>query len=405
MRIGYLLQSPKLDLSRPSGPQIHVTRIVDGLRARGHHVRLIQQTAEGVRWSDGDGWHDQPFPTRWRPRLRLVERPVRLLQTLLPIPYFNYFDSLRFADLADGLLADCDLLYERYEFMAWGGSLLSQRRNLPHLLEVNGSHFDELALTDQAPRGLQRHVSRWISRRTFDRASHVLPSGTGWQRRLTEIGLLRNPNTTVVWPGTDPDLFRPKMADTRPRSGAPTITFLGNFDAWQGVGWLLDAFDQLQHDVPDARLLLIGSGRLWEQYREQIADLPYRDQITLTGRLPQPDVAAALAESDIAVQLYTDWFEFAGMKLFDYMASGSAVVVAVPNGEHDLIEDGVNGVLIGDSDSDELPKVLLQLAQQPDYCAELGRAARATILNHHSWDHRVATVESLAQQHLTQSHA
>ncbi len=403
LRIGYLIQSPGLDLSRPSGPQIHVTRIVDGLRARGHAVRTVQAVTGGVQWSDDcRSWTFVPYPSRWRPTLRLLERPIRLAQTLIPrLPYFNYFDSLRFTDLARTLLSDVDLLFERYEFMSSGGTLLSHQLGVPLLLEVNGSHFDELEHTAVAPHGIQRSVSRWLTRRTFAKATKVLPSGYGWQQRLMEIGLLDFRNCEVVWPGTDFELFsqqrdnvalREKYAVTQ----KVVITFVGGFDVWQGLPGLIEAFSRLQAENPAVTLLLIGDGPLKSELQKQIEDKQLAAHIHFLGRLKQDRTAEVLAITDIAVQLYSQRAEFVGMKLFDYMASGTAVIVTAPHKKHDLIQDGSTGLVIEPDNVEQLTAALFCLADNPILCTDMGNAARHVIAQNHTWDHRVTKIEQLA---------
>ena len=402
LSIGYLLQTTGLDLSRPSGPQVHVVRIVRGLQERGHQVRLVQLADRGIRWSDNlEDWHSVPYPSRWRPLMRAVERPIRLAQTLVPrLPYLNYFDSLRFADAARAVLDDVDVLYERYNFMSYGGVLLSRMLSVPLLLEVNGHPFDETRIQGRAFSWSQRMVSIGITRWTLQHATVVLPSGYGWKRRLVETGLLSHDRVHVVWPGVDYDLFAADqdtaaLRDRWSLHGARVIVFTGSFDPWQGLSTLIHAFARVSQDCHDVVLVLAGDGFMRDEIERLTMELGCSAHVLFLGRIPQEEVADLLAIADIGVLCIENHAEFVRMKLFDYMASGLATVVTAPQRRHELVVDDETGLVVEPGDVDALTQALLRLLGDGDLRRRLGNRARKEASGH-TWAHRVAEIERVA---------
>ena len=381
-----------------------MSRVVQGLRVRGHHVRTVRLAEQGVAWSDDLAeWTPVRSPKRWRPYLRAIERPVRLGQTLMPfLPYFNFFDSLRFADASHALLAGVDVLYERHSFMAYGGLLLSRQMKIPLLLEVNGHPFDELEHTTPKPlSALQDRVSRSITRCTLACATWVLPSGHGWENRLVETGLLSRHRSHVIWPGTDFALFSQErdIQATRARWGfgeGPVICFVGGFDAWQGLVSLINAFAQVRQHAPRTLLALVGSGVMMQEMRVLAEELGCARQVRFLGKLSQEEVAEVLALADIGVTLYERRAEFVGMKLFDYMASGTAIIVTSPRRPHDLIVHGEAGLVIDPGSTEQLVEALRRLLADPGLRSRLGQAAREEARQRHTWAHRVFEIEELA---------
>lgn len=403
--IGYLVQNRDLDLRTPSGPQIHILKIIEGLEQIGHRIRLVRLTTRGIgiEYSDNrQDWFPVPLATRWRPAFRLIERPIRYLQTLFPaIPYANFFDSLRFADAAFSALNGVDVLYERYSFMAYGGVLLSRRTGIPLILEVNGHPFDEMSIGTGPPMSkVQRAVSTWLTRFTMSECSLVLPSGFGWEKRLIETGLLKPGHSQVIWPGAELERFSASEHDgttqhRTPASG-PTIAYLGSFQPWQGLGTLIDAFAVVLQRYPDAQLLLIGDGSLYHELVTRAEDLGCSSHISFKGMLPQDKALAVVKEADIVVQLYERRAEYVGMKLFDYLAAGKPVVVTAPSRRHDLIRDQETGLVILPGDSHQLADALTRLIADDTLRRRLGQKASRLVQAHHTWSHRAKEVESCA---------
>lgn len=403
MFFGYLLQTKDMDLTRPSGPQVHVVRIVQGLAKRGHRVRLVQMIEEGIRWTDDlEQWNTESFPRRWRLTLRAIERPIRLAQTMLPfLPYWNYFDSLRFADAARQVLEDVDILYERYSFMGYGGILLSQMLQTPLMLEVNGHPFDESAIYGHTFSWQQRRVSFRIARWTMAQASVVLPSGYGWERRYRATGLLSHDRVRVVWPGVDADLFagRHTSEGFRERWRLPharIVAFAGGFEPWQGLDTIVQAFAAVSRQCCDVILVLAGDGPLRHGIEAQTEDLGCRSRVFFLGRLPQQEVASLLGLADVGLLCMQNRAEFVGMKLFDYMASGLPSVVTAPERKHDLIVDGETGLVVEPGDAEGLAQALLRLLNDENLRTRLGAAAHTCALEKHSWAHRAAEIEVIA---------
>jgi len=66
------------------------------------------------------------------------------------------------------------------------------------------------------------------------------------------------------------------------------------------------------------------------------------------------------------------------MKLFEYMARGKAIIASDLPGIRDVVEDGLNALLVPPEDLDAWQRAVRQLADDPELRIALGRAARDT---------------------------
>jgi hypothetical protein len=124
------MQAGAPDLRRQplNGPATHVRQVCKELRNCGHQVSLLAMWEGEQIWKTEDFEIYEPVSTG-----RLgdgspypVERVVRRVQHELRLPYAALFESVRFAQACRQELAECDLLYERFGWVGYGGGLAAR---------------------------------------------------------------------------------------------------------------------------------------------------------------------------------------------------------------------------------------------------------------------------------------
>ena len=139
------------------------------------------------------------------------------------------------------------------------------------------------------------------------------------------------------------------------------------------VDLVLRALDLLRDDHPNLQLLVIGDYQSQLQRLGELADsLQLSDRVRFLGE--RHDVPDLLAVSDLAV-LASDR-EGAPLAILEYMAAGCAIVASRVGGIPNMIEDGVEGLLVQPGDPELLARSIAELAASPTRRAELGSAAR-----------------------------
>lgn len=138
---------------------------------------------------------------------------------------------------------------------------------------------------------------------------------------------------------------------------------------------LIDAFAMLVPDHPDWRLHLYGKGRLRTDLVEQIERLGLGRQVQLMGFSDQFE--ARLAEA--AVCALSSQYEGLPLVLLEAMSKGVPMVsFDCPEGPRQLIEHGVNGLLVDDGDVDALTVALAQVMDDDALRLRLGAGALAS---------------------------
>jgi glycosyltransferase involved in cell wall biosynthesis len=191
------------------------------------------------------------------------------------------------------------------------------------------------------------------------------------------------PGTRVIPNGVDIIRFQPLASGLINEEWTKTVVCVSQLRYEKGTDVLLQAWNLVQKQIPEARLILVGSGPLQPQ-QEILADaLNIRQSVEFAGL--QSDVPAQFHRGMIAA-LPSRW-EGMPNALLEAMASGCACVATRVSGSEDLIQDGINGLLVTPEDYSGLAEALLTLLKDPTLAKKYGAAARASIEQHYTLEH------------------
>jgi glycosyltransferase involved in cell wall biosynthesis len=150
-------------------------------------------------------------------------------------------------------------------------------------------------------------------------------------------------------------------------------------EAYKNIEGLAAAWRRVAVALPEARLVMIGTGRQRQIVDDLIRDVP--DQVEYHEQLPPAGVAAKLDEATLLV--LPSWPEGLGRVVIEAFARGRTVVATDAGGIPDLVEDGVEGVLIPRADTDALVAELVRVLSDTELATRLGEAAHGRYLDWH----------------------
>ena len=221
------------------------------------------------------------------------------------------------------------------------------------------------------------------------RAAHrVVANSTAAAGMLEDEGV---PAAKVMVISNGIDLDRFTRAAPAPPTGRTIIATVANLRPGKGHDVLLRAFAAVASQVPDARLRLVGSGVLRAPLERLAADLGVARSIEFLGHCE--NVQDVLSASHLYA--FPSWTEAFPNGLIEGMAAGLPVVASGTGGMVELVEHGVNGLLVPPGDADALATALLALMRTPDLADRLGSAARSTIETRYSFDRMIREFDRL----------
>lgn len=160
----------------------------------------------------------------------------------------------------------------------------------------------------------------------------------------------------------------PKRKD---RKGPIRVLAVGRLSPEKGHLGLLEAFARAAAGI-EAELRIVGGGPLRDEIARRIEQLGLGGRCTLTGQLPNDEVLALLADSDVFV--LPSFMEGLPVVLMEAMAAEVPVIAPWVAGIPELVTDGENGRLYRVGDFDHLATRLRELLEDAGARLRMGRA-------------------------------
>lgn len=174
---------------------------------------------------------------------------------------------------------------------------------------------------------------------------------------------------------------RTRVEQIRERFGTPLLLFVGRLVYYKGLKFLVAALSLL----PGVRLVMIGSGPLSAELRDQIASLGLEERISIIPPVPEEELHAFYEACDIFVFPSTEKSETYGLVQIEAMACGKPVVSTNLNtGVTYLNQDGITGLIVPPCNSSALADAIQKLVDDKNLRASLGNSARNRALREFS---------------------
>ncbi len=209
--------------------------------------------------------------------------------------------------------------------------------------------------------------------------------------------------------GSDPDLFRPDLVPVRRierNQSLLNVVWIGSAElAWHNFELMREAAEilWLQAAAQQATATQIAFHVIGQQFRG-IGAMP--PNIHYYGADDYQAIPHWLAAMDVGLCLYhpgpADYNS--PLKLFDYMASGLAVVATPQPQVCEVFERlGQPELLVGPDDPAALAGILLRLAADRERVRSLGQAGRQLVISYYNWNRAVKDTFDAMQALLAQS--
>lgn len=182
----------------------------------------------------------------------------------------------------------------------------------------------------------------------------------------------------------------------------PLIGLIGRIDWWKGHEYFLEAIACAARKFPDLKGVIIGEfekeGAVninWkhaQKVKSLVKSLGIEDKIIFTGF--RSDVSRLMSGLDVVVHASSEPEPF-GLVVIEGMAAGKPVVATAAGGVLDIIEDGVNGLLVPCKDSKAMARAIIKILSDRDKAEQIGNAARQRIFEKFTVQHQVTSVQNL----------
>jgi glycosyltransferase involved in cell wall biosynthesis len=162
----------------------------------------------------------------------------------------------------------------------------------------------------------------------------------------------------------------------KPLPERPAVAWVGVLERYKDPQMLAQAWRTVAARVPDARLVMVGRGPLSRIPEALASELP--DQARAEPWLEPPAIARLLDESTLLALSSADGAEGVPRVIMEAFTRGRPVVTTSVGGVPDVVESGVNGLLVEPGDTEGMATALEQVLADRELAGRLADGARST---------------------------
>lgn len=359
---------------------------------RGHRVTII---ASPISYLTGQSRLPQ---NRWRQ----VESPLPGITILRSYTYAAFhrsfvhrvfsFLSFMLSSFINGLsVGQVDLVWGTSPpiFQAVTAWLLARLKGASFLLEIRDLWPEFAIAVGVLKNPLLVRLSLWLEGFLYRRADRLLVNSPGFIAHVTARGARW---VELVPNGADPAMFDPTLKGEEFRAEHQLkdkfiVLYAGAHGLSNDLGVVLAAA-QLLRDNPAVCFVLIGAGKEKAALMAQAQTLGITN-VRFLPPVPKQAMKQALAAADacLAILKPLDWYKTTyPNKVFDYMAAGRPVLLAIDGVIRSVVQDAAAGLFVPPGDPAALAAAVRQLAADPAASRQMGQAGRACVENNFARD-------------------
>jgi glycosyltransferase involved in cell wall biosynthesis len=260
-------------------------------------------------------------------------------------------------------------------------------RIICHIRDINYSKFTSLLI-----------------RYSYSRIEFISVSMATKQEVINSLGV-PDSQIGIIYDGEDTEIYHPNIQssifDTEfaAYKHRLKIGIIGRIIEWKRHIDVIEAAKMLMERI-DLHIFIVGElwgdpdADFWKKLQSRILILGLSNRLTFTGfRENIPEIMAGL--DIIIVPSENEPF---GMVTIQSMAMGKPVIGTLSGGTTEIIQDGINGLLVPVKCPEALAHAIETLAYNKEYAAYLGHCARNRVIEAFSLENYVQQIQKLYLQ-------
>ncbi len=344
---------------RTGGITRYVLNLSCGLKKRGHKVFVAASSDESRKILDDNG-------------ISFLKLSLKTKSILSPRIFSAFLGLKKIIEQED-----INIIHAQTRVTQFLAFVLSKAVNKPYISTFHGFYRPH-AVRKLVPclGDLTIAVSRAVGRHVVDDFN------------------LNAENLRVIYNAISPDGTNSANAEYSRFKGNPTLSIVARLSAEKGHGLLFSAFKRLIKQYPQARLLVVGSGKQEQELKDWVRRENLAEQIIFLGNVS--NLPALFRITDISVLPSTQ--EGLGFSILEAQISNVPVVASRVGGIVEVIEDKQTGILFSPGETDSLYEGIKMLIEDEHLRLNIIANAQKQIKQKFTLDTMAVEVEEVYKQ-------
>lgn len=379
MKIGVITSAYPDYEDDPHGIFVH--RLMKEIAKKGHEVHVLAPYTGGETEYTLEGVHVERFHYFYPRRFEKLSGRAGMIDNVkegflvkiqvLTFLFFNLIHSIL-------KLRKMDVVHVQWPIPnGLGAIFLKKIYGIPY---INTIHGEEVHLS-------KRYHLLFALRWLVNNSSKTITNSTATRKFCLEAGL-DGDKIEVIPFGVDTDFFRP--LDVYKDETIFQILSVGYLIERKGFEYLIRAMPLVLEKHKQARLKIVGSGPLESKLKELIYELDLGDEVEILKNVSDEELLMMYNSSDLFVlpsivdsQGNTEGL---GVVLLEAMACGLPVIGSDVGGIYDIIQNDLNGLLVGEKEINEISDAIIKFIIDREVRKKFSYAAYHQIKEKFTWN-------------------
>lgn len=205
--------------------------------------------------------------------------------------------------------------------------------------------------------------------------------------------LTKKPIAVIPLSGVDADFFHKVNTDdfveTHGLKDKLIFSFAGAIGYRKGIHNIIRAFKKILPALPNAHLVIAGTGEYEKEILELITELNLESSITRIPWLSPAELRKLLSVSHIFLypsMSYGGWEEQFGYSMAEASLMELPIISTQSGSVEDVVVDGETGLLVKPGDAGELEEAMLKLGSDEALREKMGQAGRKYVVGNFTYN-------------------
>jgi glycosyltransferase involved in cell wall biosynthesis len=364
-------------IDEPGGTRHHELALY--LAGRGHKVTII---ASPVSYLTGEATSTIDVSNSGHEHITIIRPPVyRALHRSFVHRIVNFFSFMLSSFWAGLRVKDVNLVWGTSPpiFQSMTAWALARIKRVPFLFEIRDLWPAFAIAVGVLTNPMLIRASEWLERFLYRRADMTMVNSPGFTEHVKSRGA---DQVELIPNGSDTRMFDPAAdgQDFRQQHGLESkyvALYAGAHGMSNDLEVLLETAGRLK-DQTEIAIVLLGDGKE-KHHLQALASQKDLHNVIFIPSVPKDEMSGALAAADACVAILKPIAMYKTVypnKVFDYMAAGRPVILAIDGVIRDVVESAQCGIIVPPGDAESLANAIQLLAREPKQGLILGQNGR-----------------------------
>lgn len=240
-----------------------------------------------------------------------------------------------------------------------------------------------------------------IGKSVLEAADRILTVSKETMKYVLRLGADKS-KTSVMYNGVDTNCFHSvKKGESRKKLSLPMkrriIFSVRRLVYKNGIDTLIESAHLVARDNPNILFVIAGKGPSKKLIENRINELGMKDNIKLTGFVPDELLPAYYDAADFFV-LPSASGEGLPLVLFEAMSCGLPVIATTVGGTPEIIEHMKNGILVPPRNPEAIAEALSKLLAEEKLGESIGEKAQKNVEDRFTWEENVRQLQKIYRE-------